>query len=89
MRSKRNAGFVKYLILSLLVAGIFSLLGQEKKEPVKPEPEKTPTSSNNTAVMALQDFNPMSHKDPRLKISKLNFDRRYAATGLGEFGCRF
>lgn len=36
-------------------------------------------------LMTFEDYHPIAVSDPRFVIRNLNFDRRYAPTGLGEF----
>lgn len=98
MSEKRNkignfipaAGFM----LITLLSGLFSFLYSQQPSNINPA-STTPTSSTtavgengadgNSDVMSLQDFNPISLTDARFSVGRVNFDRRYASTGTGEF----
>jgi len=49
------------------------------------QPQTQPVSTGPATAMQLQDFDPVAIKDPRFIVSNVNFDRRYASNGVGEF----
>ncbi len=49
------------------------------------EPPKGEKKGGIPVLMTIQDFSPIAVASSRFTIRNLNFDRRYAPTGLGEF----
>ncbi|MBL8020027.1 MAG: hypothetical protein JNM27_10215 [Leptospirales bacterium] len=76
------------LFTALLILTGFSVFSQAPtSQPVSTQPEGQPATqpAGNAQAIQLQDFDPIAVKDPRFVVTNVNFDRRYAPNGIGEF----
>ncbi|MBI3395885.1 MAG: hypothetical protein HY042_08625, partial [Spirochaetia bacterium] len=85
-----------FLAAAIVISGVFSVLtsqpqgqniqdgGQKPGEKKADAPAKD-AQKGPRLQMAVQDYSPISITDTRFVVRNLNFDRRYAGNGLGEF----
>lgn len=69
----------------LIAGGIVSQNPPATSPTSQPQPTSQPAAPTTAKPMTLQDFDPIAVKDPRFVVSNVNFDRRYAPNGVGEF----
>lgn len=74
------------LIVALLIAGgLVSQTPPATTPTSQPQPTTEPAPAGPGKAIQLQEFDPIAVKDPRFVVSNVNFDRRYAPNGVGEF----
>lgn len=69
------------------MGGVAAIISQT---PPATTPATTPVAAETkpagpASAIQLQDFDPVAVKDPRFTLTNVNFDRRYAPNGVGEF----
>lgn len=70
------------LLVTFLSGGVlFSQAPNISEQPAQPG---NTTAVNNTAMIAIESFNPQPMSDPRFVVSNFSLDRRYAPDGKGE-----
>ncbi len=76
----------KSIIAALVFFGGFAvLISQTPPATTPPAQPVAATESKPASAIQLQDFDPVAVKDPRFTLTNVNFDRRYASNGVGEF----
>jgi len=87
-RQSRRLAAVLFTVM-LLLTGFCSVLLSQGQENITTTPGQPATASNTQGRVAarttLEDYNPIAAADMRFSVGNINFDRRYAGNGLGEF----
>ena len=79
-----------HVLIAILVIGLLTPAGGAPGGTAGPEtktsePPKGDGKSQVPILMTLQDYSPTAVASSKFQIKNINFDRRYAPTGLGEF----
>lgn len=75
-----------FIALFIMVSGLFSvILSQNIEEGGNANGTDNAERQRPERVISIDQYRPVAVTDPRISVTGLNFDRRYAMNGTGEF----
>lgn len=83
-REWRRVSLVGAAVVFLLAGAGASLRSQNIQDGQNP-PAAGNEAASQSGVVLLEEYNPLAVSTPQLRVSNLNFDRRFAGNGWGEF----